>query len=152
MEDYLAVHNRQSLSDHQRGQMLKAMPGLKERSKTIPQIIDMAEYLFSSRPIVPDAAGARVLASVSRGILERLTSRLQNASWTATDLQAEVREFAAGEGMGLGKIAQPLRVALTGRTISPSVFDMMEILGREESIARIVDSAEAIESAREGAP
>ena len=152
VEDYLAVHNRRGLSDHQRGQMLKAMPGLKERSKTIPQIIEMAEYLLTSRPIVPDAAGARVLASVSRGILDRLTSRLQNASWTATDLQAEVREFAAGEGMGLGKIAQPLRVALTGRTISPSVFDMMEILGREESIARIADSAEAIESAREGAP
>ena len=70
-------------------------------------------------------------------MLEKLTSRLQHASWTAGDLEAAVRDFAEAEGLGLGKVAQPLRVALTGRTVSPGVFDMMEILGREESLARL---------------
>jgi glutamyl-tRNA synthetase len=76
-----------------------------------------------------------------------LTSRLQHASWTAGDLQAVVRDFADEEGLGLGKIAQPLRVALTGRTISPSVFDMMEILGRDESLARVRECGEALGAA-----
>jgi glutamyl-tRNA synthetase len=76
-----------------------------------------------------------------------LTSRLHNVSWTASELQAAVRDFAAEESLGLGKIAQPLRVALTGRTVSPSVFDMMEILGRDESLARIRDCEKALEKA-----
>ena len=74
-----------------------------------------------------------MLASVSDGMLGRLTSRLRDASWTAGDLEAVVREFAAAEGLGLGKVAQPLRVALTGRTVSPGVFDMMQVLGRDET-------------------
>ena len=77
--------------------------------------------------------------SVSDGILENLTSRLRDASWTAGDLEAIVRDFAAAESLGLGKVAQPLRAALTGRTVSPGVFEMMEILGREESLARLED-------------
>ncbi len=152
IEDYLALHNARALSGTERAQMLQAMPGMKERSKTIPQMIEMAEFILESRPFSPDEAGVKVLASVSRGILGRLTSRLQNASWTAIDLQAGVREFAAEEGLGLGKIAQPLRVALTGRTVSPSVFDMMEILGRDESLARIRDTAEALDGVGQVAP
>jgi glutamyl-tRNA synthetase len=66
---------------------------------------------------------------------------------SASDLQAALRDFAAEESLGLGKIAQPLRVALTGRTVSPSVFDMMEILGRDESLARIRDCEKALEKA-----
>ena len=148
--DYLAVHNERTLTDQEQAQMLSAMPGMKERSKTIPQLIEMAGFLLDKRPFDPDAAGAKVLASVSHGILDRLTSRLQNASWTASELQAVVRDFASQEGLGLGKIAQPLRVALTGRTVSPSVFDMMEILGRDESLARIRDSAAALGGAGQG--
>jgi glutamyl-tRNA synthetase len=77
-------------------------------------------------------------------MLERLTSRLQHASWKASDLETVVREFSEAESLGMGKVAQPLRVALTGRTVSPSVFDMMEILGREESLRRIRDCADTI--------
>ncbi len=80
------------------------------------------------------------------GLFEKLTSRLQNATWTATELEAVVRDFSAGEGLGLGKIAQPLRAALSGRTVSLGVFDMMEILGREESLARLADCASTVSS------
>jgi glutamyl-tRNA synthetase len=146
-EEYLAAHKMPPFTPHQRAQVLAAMPGLKERSKTLPQILEMAHFVLGSRPFAPDEAGARVLGTVPPGMLGRLTSRLHNASWTAGDLQAAVRDFAAEESLGLGKIAQPLRVALTGRTVSPSVFDMMEILGRDESLARIRDCEEALEKA-----
>jgi glutamyl-tRNA synthetase len=115
------------------------MPGLKERAKTLPQIIDMASFILGKRPIRPEAAGAKVLAGMPGDMLEKLTSRLQHARWEADDLERAVRDFSEAEGVGLGKIAQPLRVALSGRTVSLGVFDMMEILGRDESIARLSD-------------
>ena len=87
-----------------------------------------------------------MLASAPPGMLDGLTSRLQKVHWTAGDLEAAVREFSAAEGLGLGKIAQPLRVALSGRTVSLGVFDMMEILGREESLARLKDGARTVSS------
>jgi glutamyl-tRNA synthetase len=147
VEGYLAAHNLSALTPQQQAQVLTAMPGLKERSKTLPQILEMAHFVLGNRPFVPDEAGAKVLGSVPPGLLGRLTSRLHNVSWTASELQAAVRDFAAEESLGLGKIAQPLRVALTGRTVSPSVFDMMEILGRDESLARIRDCEKALEKA-----
>ena len=107
----------------------------------------MADFLLGSRPFVPDAAAAKVMASVPDGMLDRLTSRLRDANWTAGDLEAVVRDFAASEGLGLGKVAQPLRVALTGRTVSPGVFDMMRVLGREESLARLRECAGAAPAA-----
>lgn len=147
VEDYLAAHKKPPLTARERAQMLRAMPGMKERSKTIVQILEMAHFILGKRPFEPDAPATKVLGSIPESILDRLTSRLQHASWTASELQAVVRDFAAEEGLGLGKIAQPLRVALTGRTISPSVFDMMEILGPDESLARIRDCREALRAA-----
>jgi glutamyl-tRNA synthetase len=141
VEGFLAVQYRRPLTLTQRARMLRGMPGIKERAKTILQILDMAHYILGEPPFLPDAAGAKVLGSVSHGMLERLTSHLQHASWTASELDAAVRDFAGAEGLTLGKVAQPIRVALTGRTVSPGVFDMLEILGREESLARLEDCA-----------
>jgi len=139
IEAYLAAHNRPLLDADVRDRLLAAMPGMKERSKTLVELIDMGRFLLESRPFEPDAAATKVLASVSNGMLDRLTSRLQNATWTRHGLEEAVRDFAQAESLGLGKVAQPLRVALTGRTVSPSVFDMMAILGRDETLARIGD-------------
>jgi glutamyl-tRNA synthetase len=147
VEGYLAAQHRPLLTNGVRAQMLQIMPELKTRAKTIPQIIDMAAFLLDDRPFLPDAAAAKVMASVPDGMVERLTSRLRDASWTAGDLEAVVRDFAASEGLGLGKVAQPLRVALTGRTISPGVFDMLQVLGREESLARLRECAGAAPAA-----
>jgi glutamyl-tRNA synthetase len=141
IEAYLASQKRPPLTETQRSQMLRAMPGMKERSKTIPELLEMARFVLVDPPLGADAAAAKVLRSVSHGMLDRLTSHLQHASWSHDDLEASVRDFAEGEGLGLGKVAQPIRVALTGRTISPSVFDMMTILGRDESLARIGECA-----------
>ena len=141
IEDFLAAQKKPRLTDVQRSQMLRAMPGVKERAKTIPQLLDMARFILEDRPFEPDAAAHKVLASLPAGMLGRLTSRLQNASWSTNGLEAAVRDFAEAEGLGLGKVAQPIRVALTGRTISPGVFDMMDILGPEETFARLGDCA-----------
>ncbi len=143
IEAFLASQHRADLSADLRGGLLRAMPGMKERAKTLPDLLEMARFLTEDRPIEPDASAAKLLNDTSRSMLTRLTAHLQNATWTAPDLEEHFRDFSAAEGLGLGKIAQPVRVALTGRTISPSVFDMMEILGRDESLARLEDCARA---------
>ncbi|MFO1144350.1 MAG: glutamate--tRNA ligase [Amaricoccus sp.] len=146
IEAFLALQNRPLLAEPERAQMLQAMGGLKERAKTIPQILDMASFILGKRPFSPDGPGAKALAAVPEGLLGKLTSRLRNASWTSDDLEAAVRDFAAAEGVGLGKVAQPLRVALSGRTVSLGVFDMMRILGRDETLARLEDCAGRVPS------
>lgn len=141
VEGFLAAQNRPRLTDERRRKMLRAMPGVKERAKTIPQILDMARFILEERPFRPDDAAGKALASVPPGMLDRLTSRLRKASWTPNGLEAAVRDFAEEEGLALGKVAQPIRIALTGRTISPGVFDMMDVLGPEETFARLGDCA-----------
>jgi glutamyl-tRNA synthetase len=148
IEAFLAAQNRPPLTEAERAQMLRAMPGLKERARTIPQVLEMAHFILGARPFRPDAAAAKVLAGVPRELLADLTSRLQHARWTPGELEAVVREFAQSQALALGKVAQPLRVALTGRTVSPGVFDMLGILGRDESLARLGD---CIETAPSGA-
>ena len=140
-EAYLAARGLPPLDAVRRELMLRGMPGIKERAKTIPELLEMAHYILGERPFTPDAAAAKALASASPNLLDGLNSRLQHANWSRKDIEAAVRDYATGESLGLGKVAQPLRAALTGRTISPGVFDMMEILGREESLARLADCA-----------
>ena len=115
------------------------MPVLKERSKSLPQILEKAHFALTKRPIEPDEKSAKTLDTVSRGMLKELTPELTNVKWDRDTLETVVADFAAANDTKLGKIAQPLRAALAGRTVSPSVFDMMLVLGREESLARIGD-------------
>lgn len=144
VEAFLASQQLPPLDPLQRSRMLAAMPGLKERAKTIPELLEMAHFILGSRPFEPDASAKKALAAAPAGLLEELTSRLQHASWLIGDIEATVRDYAEGEALGLGKVAQPLRAALTGRTISPGVFDMMAILGQEETLARLRDCSEAL--------
>ncbi|MEM9782924.1 MAG: glutamate--tRNA ligase [Pseudomonadota bacterium] len=125
-----------------RAALTRAMPGLKERAKTINELIDLAHYLLAERPLAPDDKAAKHLAGDTPMLIGRLTTQLRNASpWDGTTLEAAVRDFAEAEGLKLGKVAQPLRAALTARAVSPGVFDVMETLGREETIARLDDAA-----------
>ncbi|WP_204114159.1 glutamate--tRNA ligase [Shimia biformata] len=118
-----------------------AMYCLKERAKTFPELIEKAEFVLADRPLQPDEKAARQLDTVSRGILNELTPHLQNASWTRDGLEAVTSSFAEEKEIKFGKMAGPLRAALAGRAVTPSVFDMMLVLGREETIARIEDAA-----------
>ncbi len=121
-----------------------AMPGLKERAKTLVELIDSAAYLTAQRPLALDDKAQKLLDADARATLSALSARLGALStWTAADLENDVKAFAEETGAKLGKVAQPLRAALTGKAVSPPVFDVMEVLGREESLARIAEQASA---------
>jgi len=142
LEDYRAAKGLPEFDNDQKQGLLAALPTVKEKAKSFDQIIEKAHFVIANRPIEPDDKAAKALDDVSRGILRELTPRLQTATWTRTELEDSVSALAQEHGLGLGKLAQPLRAALAGRMASPSVFDMMLVLGRDESIARIKDATE----------
>jgi glutamyl-tRNA synthetase len=119
-----------------------AMPGLKERAKTLVDLVDGALFLTAQRPLVPDEAAAKQLGPDARALLARLLESFRAVEdWNAAATEAVVRDFAGREGVKLGQVAQPLRAALTGRLTSPPIFDVLAVLGREESLGRIGDAA-----------
>ncbi|MBI1217609.1 MAG: glutamate--tRNA ligase [Rhodobacteraceae bacterium] len=141
IEAYLAAAERPALSGTQQDGLLRAMYCLKDRAKTFVELIEKAHFALTDRPVLRDEAAQRALDPVSRGILAELTPQLQSASWDRDRLEAIIADVAGAHGLGLGKIAGPLRAALAGRSVSPSVFDMMLVLGREETIARLNGAA-----------
>ncbi len=130
-----------AFSEQKNELLLAAMPFLKERAKTFPELIEKAAFILEDRPIRPDEKAAKALDSASRGILRELTPHLQNASWSRADLEHLMNRFAEEKGTKFGKLAGPLRAALAGRAATPSVFDMMLVLGRDETLARLSDAA-----------
>jgi len=141
IEGYLAAAGRAPLTAPERDLLSRALYCLKDRAKTFVELLDKAHFIFAKRPIARDAAATAALDDAARALLRTLMPHLQTIRWTREELEAIVAEVAAAHGQGLGKIAAPLRAALAGRTVSPSVFDMMLVLGQEESLARIVDAA-----------
>jgi glutamyl-tRNA synthetase len=132
------------LDDTRRAQLRAAMPGLKDRAKTLVELADGAMYLFVQRPLAIDDKAALLLDETGRSILAEVLPALAGANdWTAAGLDAVVRVYAEAKGLKLGKVAQPIRAALTGRSTSPGVFDVLEVLGREQSLARIGDQVKA---------
>lgn len=141
IEGYLAAAALPALTVAQRDLLSRALYCVKERAKTFPELLEKAHFALTSRPIAADEAAAKALDPVSRGILKMLTPRLQNVSWTKQDLEPILNEIATAHGIGFGKLAAPLRTALAGRTATPSVYDMMLVIGRDETIARLEDAA-----------
>jgi glutamyl-tRNA synthetase len=140
LTEFLTATGQTALTSHQSDGLLAAMPSLKERSKTFPELIEKGHFVLTSRPIVPDEKAVKSLDDVHKGILTELTPQLQTASWSRNDLEGIVSAAAAANDTKLGKLAGPLRAVLAGRAICPSVFDMMLVLGRDETIARIKDA------------
>ena len=141
LQAYLAASGQAALTARQASLMLAGMNSLKERAKTFPELLEKARYILTDRPIARDEAAEKALDTVSRGILKSLTPRLQTASWTKDNLEAILTAAAEENGIGFGKLAAPLRAALAGRTVSPSVYDMMLVIGQDETIARLEDAA-----------
>ena len=120
----------------------RAMPFLKVRAKSINELADSASFLFRTRPLDVDEAAAKLLEGDARQLLARARDALAAVDdWSAPALESAVRIVAEEAELGLGKVAQPLRAALTGRTTSPGIFDVLALLGREESLARLDDQA-----------
>lgn len=117
-----------------------ALPALKERAKTLAELVGQALFIVATRPLDLDDKAKKLMDADAKTILAALLPRLEATStWTAPALEELVRTYVDETGVKLGKVAQPLRSALTGRTVSPPVFDVMSVLGREESLARIAD-------------
>ncbi|MBY6047749.1 glutamate--tRNA ligase [Vannielia litorea] len=141
IEAYLTAIEAQELTETQKDGLLRAMYCLKPSARTLPQLLEKAAFVLGQRPFIPDEKAAKVLDPVSRGILSELTPHLQNASWNREALEATLGEFAESKNSKFGQLAGPLRAALSGRTATPSVFDMMLVIGRAETLARLQDAA-----------
>jgi glutamyl-tRNA synthetase len=129
-----------------RSKLLAAMTGLKERAKTLVELLDGAMFLFAERPLAMDAKATEIL-SKSDAILPALLPRLEALDhWSAATTEAAVRTYAEETGAKLGQVAQPLRAALTGRATSPGIFDVLQVLGRDESLGRLRDQSRSMAS------
>ncbi len=120
--------------------LAKAMPVMKLRARDLNELADGAQFLFKPRPLSMDDKAKSLLEGGGIAILQTVSPVLaETAPWTAAALEDSVTQFAEAQGHGLGSYAQPLRAALTGQARSPGIFDVLELLGREESLARIND-------------
>lgn len=128
------------LSNADRTALTDAMPALKERAKTLVGLAASAEFLFAKRPIPIDDKARQLLNPEALQVLKQLVEPFrQTDPWSAETVEATIRRVAEDEGLKLGKVAQPLRAALTGSNASPGIFDVLALLGREESLSRITD-------------
>ena len=130
------------LSMTARTRLEAAMPSLKERAKTLLELIAGAEFLFSDGPRTLDEAAAKLLTPEGRATLAATLPALEATDWSGPALEAVARTLAEQKNLKLGQVAQPLRAALTGKASSPPLFEMMALLGREESLVRLRAYAE----------
>ena len=125
----------------------QAMGSLKPRAKTLNEIAEGAEFLFKSCPLDFDEKATALLDEPARALLIKTADALRTVpSWTVEAIEDVIRRVAEDAGLGLGKVAQPLRAALTGRTVSPGIFDVLFLLGREESLDRLIAAGHAAAS------
>jgi glutamyl-tRNA synthetase len=128
------------LTPRLREQWLTAMPSLKERAKTLLDLIDGAHFLLADRPIPLDDKANALLTAEAKALLHDVAAELAVVEpWGAETTEQAVRTFAEHKGAKLGAVAQPLRAALTGRTTSPGIFEVLAVLGKAESLARVAD-------------
>lgn len=129
-----------ALDAGERDRVHRGMPGLKQRAKTVHELANKAYFYVADRPLKPDDKAVALLDAGGRDVVARVAAELAALeSWTPEALERVVRGRAAKEGVKLIKVAQPLRAALTGTTVSPGIFEVMAVLGHEETLARLKD-------------
>jgi glutamyl-tRNA synthetase len=132
------------LIEAQTATLVAAMPSLKPRAKTLDEIADGATFLYIARPLRFDEKAQSLLDEPALALLENCATALASidpTGWTVEAIEQKVREVAEAHELGLGKVAQPLRAALTGRTTSPGIFDVLYLLGKDEVLGRLSDMA-----------
>jgi glutamyl-tRNA synthetase len=130
------------LNDTTRTQLLQAMPSLKERAKTLIALIEGSYFIFADRPLEIEPKALALLTGENRELIGRLRLALEAVTpWTSETTQAAMRAFTDANNLKLGAVAQPLRAALTGRTTSPGIFDVLAVLGKQECLVRLADQA-----------
>ena len=138
--NYQSANGAPPFTDAQLQGLDTAMYCLKERAKKLPELLEKARFILQTRPISIDEPAQATLDTVFIGILKSLTPQLQNVTWSREYLETLFHEFVGSYELKFGQLAAPLRAALAGRKASPSVYDMMVLLGRDETIARIKDA------------
>ena len=134
----MAIHN--AMTPENREKLVRAMPGLKERARTLVDLADAATYIFVRRPVSMEEDAGKLLEGDGTTHLRAMRDRLGSLDeWSAETTERAARDYAEEVGAKLGKVAQPLRAALTGRTRSPGIFDVLDVLGRDEVLGRIDD-------------
>jgi glutamyl-tRNA synthetase len=124
-----------------RDRLSRGMESLKPRAKTLVELAEISLFYVRPRPLPMAEPAAKLLDPAARDRLSALRPVLAKAEpWTSGPLEAAVRETAESAGAKLGALAQPLRAALTGSTTSPPIFEVMEVLGRDEALARLDDA------------
>ncbi|WP_281856201.1 glutamate--tRNA ligase [Litoreibacter halocynthiae] len=137
VQSYLAAVDQPVLSADAAKAFANAFDKLDVTDKTVGDLLAKFAFVLDKPPFTLDEKAEKLLDPVSRGILTQLTPQLQTASWNREALEQTVMEFAEAQDLKFGKLAGPLRVVLSGRAVSPSVFDMMMIIGRDETLARL---------------
>tara|TARA_B110001454_G_scaffold215728_1_gene237697 strand:- start:2078 stop:3139 length:1062 start_codon:yes stop_codon:yes gene_type:complete len=138
----IAAMTGRELSEADMALLTTAMDGLKPRAKTLDEIADGALFLFAQRPLVPDDKAMALLDAAGTDLVNTCARALENIDdWSVSSIEERIRGVAESAEIGLGKVAQPLRAALTGRTTSPGIFDVLFLLGKEEVLARLEDAA-----------
>ena len=131
-----------AIDEPKKEQIMLAMPGVKERAKTLLDLKAGLAFLFDSRPLALEEKAAKLLSDDARALIGELLPRFEALEeWSIESTDALVRAFAEEKELKLGKVAQPLRAALTGRSTSPGIFDVLLVLGKDESLARLKDQA-----------
>ncbi len=139
----LAERRGRDLEDRDLERLTAAMPVLKPRAKSIPELVDNALFVVRDRPVELDEKAAGLLDADARSLLRDLAGVLETlGDWNPSAIETAVRGYAAENGIRLGAAAQPLRASLTGKTASPGIFDVLAVLGKEESLGRIGDAGE----------
>jgi glutamyl-tRNA synthetase len=129
-----------ALTDSRKQWLVAALPALAERAKTLVDVIQSAEYLYTDRPLPMDEKASSLTSDASQEILHSVIDSLEaNEDWSHDGISHTLKSFCETNDLKLGKVAQPIRAALTGKATSPGAFDMLLILGKEESISRIRD-------------
>lgn len=133
-----------TLTPDQRSTLAAAMASLKPRAKTLNEIADGAAFLFKTTPLDFDEKASALLDDEARALLNKAADALAPVQpWTVEAIEDAIRRVAEDAGLGLGKVAQPLRAALTGRTVSPGIFDVFFLIGKEESLKRLAAAGHA---------
>jgi len=123
-----------------RGKLLAIMPALKERAKTLVELFDATRFLWANRPLELNEQAKALLTPEAKTVIAALLPELDAVSkWTPPAVESVVRSYAERSALKLGAVAQPLRAALTGRSTSPPIFDVLSVLGKDESLARLRD-------------
>ena len=141
LDAYRTANHEQRLTQTQIARLRPALSVLKEKARTLPGLLEQAHFALIDRPVQIDEKALAELDPLARTMLKELTAALQHDSWTRDELERSAKSIAESHGLGLGKIAAPLRAALAGKTSTPSVFDMLLALGPNEARARLEDQA-----------